>query len=123
MVTKPTNKELQKKFEMLEDEFARCHQREETYRFLVESSSDSFYVVDKDCKYLFANNNYLVRQGVSKENLIGRSYGDFHSKEQKIIFAENIKGVFDTGNSDYQEHKSEKDEKYFLRTFSPVRKP
>jgi PAS domain S-box-containing protein/putative nucleotidyltransferase with HDIG domain len=122
MAAKPTYKELQKKLEILEDEFVSYRQMEETYRFLVESSSDSFYVVDKDCKYLFANNNYLVRQGVSKENMIGRSYGDFHSKKQKIIFAENIKGVFDTGNSDYQEHKSEKDEKYFLRTFSPVRK-
>ncbi len=121
MAGKPTYKELQKKFEMLEDEFARYRQLEQTYRFLVESSSDSFYVVDKDCRYLFANNNYLVGQGVSKENLIGKSYGDFHSKQQKIIFAENIKGVFDTGNSDYQEHKSAKDEKYFLRTFSPVR--
>lgn len=121
MVTKPTYKELQKKFEMLEDEFARYRQREEIYRSLVESSSDSLYMVDKDCRYLFANNNYLVRHGVSTENMIGRSYGDFHSKEQEIIFAENIKEVFDTGNSNHQEHKSERDEKYFLRTFSPVR--
>jgi PAS domain S-box-containing protein/putative nucleotidyltransferase with HDIG domain len=121
MAVKPTCKELQKKLELLKDELASYRQREETYRFLVESSSDSFYVVDKDCRYLFANNNYLVRQGVSKENLIGKFYGDFHSKQQKIIFAENIMGVFDTGNSDYQEHKSEKDEKYFLRTFSPIR--
>ena len=121
MVAKLTLKELQKKFEMLEDEFARYRQREEPYRSLVESSSDSLYMVDKDCKYLFANNNYLVRHGLSAENMIGRSYGDFHSKEQKIIFAENIKQVFDTGNSNHQEHKSERDGKYFLRTFSPVR--
>jgi PAS domain S-box-containing protein len=121
MVTKPTYKELHKKLEMLEDEFARYRQREETYRSLVESSSESLYMVDKDCKYLFANNNYLIRHGVSAENMIGRSYGDFHSKEQEIIFAENIKEVFNTENSNHQEHKSERDEKYFLRTFSPVR--
>jgi PAS domain S-box-containing protein len=121
VVTKPTFKELQKKFEMLENELVRCRQREETYRSLVESSSDSLYMVDKNCRYLFANNSYLVRHGVSTENMIGRSYGDFHSKGQEIIFAKNITEAFDTGNYSQQEHKSEKGDKYFLRTFSPVR--
>ena len=121
MDAKPIYKELQKKLEMLENEYVLYRPMEETYRTLVELTNDSLYMVDKNCKYLFANNNYLVRHCVSKENIIGRSYGDFHSKEQKIIFAENIKEVFETGNSIHKEIKSERDDKYFLLTCRPFR--
>jgi PAS domain-containing protein len=33
---------------------------EEKYRSLVESTDDSIYLVDKDCRYLFMNRNHLI---------------------------------------------------------------
>ena len=52
MNSKPTYKELQKKLEMLEDEYVLYRQVDETYRTLVESTNDSLYIVDKDCRFL-----------------------------------------------------------------------
>jgi hypothetical protein len=52
MNSKPTYKELQKKREMLEDEYVLYRQGDETYLTLVESTNDFLYIVDKDCRFL-----------------------------------------------------------------------
>jgi hypothetical protein len=47
---------------------------------------------------------------------------DLHMKEQGTKeFQKTIDTVFATGRSVQQEHKSHRDNKYFLRTFSPVK--
>ncbi len=94
---------------------------EDVYRSVVESTSDSIYMVDKECRYLFMNNHHLVRLGVPAEQIIGRPYGEFHSQEQDKVFAEAINKVLSTGKSIQHEHRSQRDNRYFLRTFSPVR--
>ena len=88
---------------------------------LVESTSDSMYLVDENCRYLFINSQHLLRLGIPTADIIGRPYGDFHSPEDTKIFAEKIKQVFTTGKSVQHEHQSARDNRYFLRTFSPVR--
>jgi PAS domain-containing protein len=40
---------------------------EEKYRSLVESTEDSIYVVDRNCRYMFMNSNHLSRLGISGE--------------------------------------------------------
>ncbi|MCL0097374.1 PAS domain S-box protein, partial [Dehalococcoidia bacterium] len=47
---------------------------EEKYRSLVESTEDSIYLVDRDCRYLFVNNTHLSRIGLSMEEIRGRRY-------------------------------------------------
>jgi len=113
--------ELIHKLEELE-KMASVHGRlEEVYRSVVESTSDSIYMVDEDCRYLFMNNQHLSRLGLPAEQIIGRRYGEFHSPEQNKLFAEAVNRVFSNGMSVQQEHRSHRDERYFLRTFSPVR--
>jgi PAS domain S-box-containing protein len=90
---------------------------------LVESTSDSMYLVDVNCRYLFINSQHLSRLGIPTSDIIGRSYGEFHSPEETEIFAEKVKQVFATGKSVQHEHRSGRDNSCFLRTFSPVKEP
>ena len=97
--------------------------REERYRSLVESTEDSIYLVDRNCGYLFMNQKHLSRFGLPTDKVIGKTYGEFHSKEETKEFAEKVKAVFETGQSLSYEHRSQINDGYFLRTLSPVKEP
>jgi len=94
---------------------------EEKYRSLVESSEDSIYLVDRNCKYLFMNNKHLSRLGLQMSQVKGITYGEFHSPEETEEFAKKIKEVLETGKSLWYEYRSERDNRYFIRTLSPVK--
>jgi len=94
---------------------------EEKYRSLVESSEDSIYLVDGNCKYLFMNNEHLSRLGLQMSQVVGRTYGEFHSPEETEEFARKIKEVLEAGKSLLYEYRSERDNRYFIRTLSPVK--
>ncbi|MBL7176127.1 MAG: response regulator [Desulfobacteraceae bacterium] len=94
---------------------------EEKYRSLVESTEDSIYLVDRDCRYLFMNGKYLSRFDVPLDEVIGRRYAEFHSEDGTKEFVENVDEVFETGKSLSYEYRSERDGGYFLRTLSPVK--
>ncbi len=93
---------------------------EEKYRSLA-SSTDVMYLVDKDCRYLFMNEGFLSRLGISLGDVEGKSYDEFHSEEDAREFMEIISRIFKMGQAVQHEHKSERDDKYFLRSLSPVK--
>ena len=93
---------------------------EEKYRSLA-SSIDLMYLVDKDCRYLFMNEGLLSRFRISLSDVEGKSYDDFHSQEDAREFTEIIGRIFKMGQAVQHEHKSERDDKYFLRSLSPVK--
>jgi PAS domain S-box-containing protein len=107
-----------KEMNQLQEELQRS---EERYRSLVESTEDSIYLIDRDYRYLFVNTKHQSRMGVLESRFIGRPYGEFHSPEGTEEFKRMVDTVFVTGRSIQQEHKSHRDNRYFLRTFSPVR--
>ena len=93
----------------------------EEYRSLVESTEDSIYLVDKDGTYLFVNKQHLSRIGSPSNKTIGRTYGELHSIDDAKEFEGKIEEVFETGQTTQHEHRSLRDDKYFLRTLSPVK--
>src|SRR5574340_607009 len=93
---------------------------EEKYSSLVESTEDSIYLLDRDCRYLFINKKHLSRLGISEDGYSGKCYGDFHAPEVAKGFAEIVDKVFRTGNSVQIEHASRRDDNHFLLTLSPV---
>ncbi len=93
---------------------------EEKYRSLA-STEDSLYSVDREGRYRLMNKAHLLRLGLSLDKVIGRIYGEFHSPEDTKQFSDKVEAVFATGNSFQTEHRSERDNKYFLRTFSPIK--
>jgi PAS domain S-box-containing protein len=121
MEAKPTYAELEQKNAELSRRLHEQFEIENQYRNLVDSTSDSLYLVDADCRYLFMNNNHMQRLNISKTRITGLSYKDFHSPEQYAKFEAEVKMVYETGVSTHDEHQSSRDGGYFLRTFSPVR--
>lgn len=91
------------------------------FRSLVDSTDDSIYVVDRQCRYLFMNRKHLGRLGISGDFYVGKHYRDFHSPKEADDFQIHIETVFRTGQSLQHEYQAERDKKYFLRTLSPVR--
>jgi PAS domain S-box-containing protein len=94
---------------------------EERYRSLVESTEDSIYLVDRDCRYLFMNEKHLSRLDLAPEEVIGKTYAEYHSADDTKQFVEKIQEVAETGGSVQHEHRSRRDGRYFLRTLSPVK--
>jgi PAS domain S-box-containing protein len=92
---------------------------EEQYRSLAHTG-DSIYIVDAEQRYLFMNEGHLKRFGMPLERIVGRPYSDFHSNENSEKFAQTVKIVFETGTFIQQDHTSERDGRFFIRTFSPV---
>jgi diguanylate cyclase (GGDEF)-like protein/PAS domain S-box-containing protein len=100
---------------------ASLRDNEEKYRSLVQFTEDPVYLVNRDQQYLFMNEKYLSRLGVPQGHVLGRHYGEFHSREEQREFSEHVEHVFKTGRFVQYEHRSRRDGRYFLRTLSPVR--
>ena len=96
---------------------------DDIYRSLVEATSDSIYMVDKKCRYLYVNPKHCSRIGLQPDELVGRNYHEFHSPEETNVFAANVADVFISGKSFQRQYCSQRDGGEFLRTFSPVRTP
>jgi diguanylate cyclase (GGDEF)-like protein/PAS domain S-box-containing protein len=96
---------------------------EEKYRALVESTDDSIYLVDRQCRYLFMNRKHMARMGFTTDDFLGRSYSDFHGPEETQWLQEKVARIFETGESLRHEHRSRRDDHHFLLTLSAVRRP
>ena len=110
---------------LLQEEKRRTNElrkNEEKYRSLVESTEDSVYLVDRDCRYLFMNEKHLSRLGLREGQFMGRAYSDFHSAGDAKLFGEKVKYVFDTGTSAQHEYK-DNGKGCYLKTLSPVKDP
>jgi diguanylate cyclase (GGDEF)-like protein/PAS domain S-box-containing protein len=94
---------------------------EERYRSLVESTDDSIYLVDKNYRYLFMNKQHMARLNLTDTDYTNLSYLEIHSAKESSNFLRLVDEVFETGRSVHEDHKSLRDNKYFLRTLSPVR--
>jgi PAS domain S-box-containing protein len=98
--------------------------RKETQRrlqSLMDYADDSIYMVDRDTKYILVNNQLLLRIGLSKEHILGKTFDEIHSPVETKEFTENINKVFKTGEPIKSEHKVERLGKWFLRTLSPIK--
>jgi diguanylate cyclase (GGDEF)-like protein/PAS domain S-box-containing protein len=95
--------------------------KEEMYRSLVESTGDSIYVVDRSTCYLFMNKKHRERMGLIADDYQGQSYDKYHSAEESIDFKKQVDAVLQIGESLQFDHKGQRDNKYFLRTFNPIR--
>lgn len=96
---------------------------EERYRSIVETTDDSIYLVDGNYKYLYMNEKHMKRMGFSGGEYVGRCFSDFHSDIETRDFIEKVDTVFEGAKCVRHGHPSERDNKHFLRTFSPINGP
>jgi len=93
---------------------------EEEYRSLA-NTADPMYMIDRNFNYMFMNDKQLSRFPLPLNEIKGRSYGEFHSKEETNEFIQIAERVFNTSIPIQDEYRSKIDNQYFLRTFSPVK--
>ncbi|NIP40178.1 MAG: PAS domain S-box protein, partial [Candidatus Aenigmarchaeota archaeon] len=86
------------------------------YRSLVESTDDSIYLVDRNCRYLFMNRKHLERLGLSEHEHEGRSYSEFHTPDETRFFKEKLIRIIETGESIQFEYQSKRDGRHFFQT-------
>ena len=114
------NEKLKLEVEKLRFAEEALRESEEKYRSLVESTEDSVYLVDRDCSYLYMNLQHKKRIGLSSTQIVGTPYGAYHSKQETQELREKIEQVFETGKPLTYEYHSKREERYCLRTISPV---
>jgi len=108
--------------EMMEGK-ERTEISEEKYRSLIESTDDSIYMIDRDCRYQFVNGRVPARLKVTEKRIIGKRYSDFHDTNDTREFENYVSKIFKTGISCQYEYKSRKEDRYTLRTLSPIMEP
>lgn len=92
----------------------------EAYRSLIDSTEDSIYLVDVAGRYRFINRHHASRLGLAEVDVIGRTYGELHPPDKTAEFEALVREAVGEGRSVCREHWSARDERWFLRTFSPV---
>ena len=112
---------LSRMFTTKELVFKAFQESEDRYRSLVESIEDSIYVVDRNYKYCFINKFHLSRLCNTKEELIGKKFGEIHSREETKLFVEKVDKTFQSGQSITYTYKSFRDDRYMMQTYSPVK--
>jgi len=95
-------------------------EKEAKYLSVIESMDDSIYMVDRDCRYLFMNQKHLSRLGKSSELFKGKTYGDFHTREEALHFGNQVRKAFATGTK-VDEERDTGDGRKFLRSFEPIK--
>ena len=93
------------------------------YRSIVETTDDSIYLVDGNYKYLYMNEKHRKRMGFSGGEYVGRCFSEFHSDTETKDFVEKVDAVFQGAKCIRHGHPSRRDNKHFLRTFSPIKGP
>jgi hypothetical protein len=78
-------------------------------------------VVNENLVYLFGNNKLISRLKLSSfDEIIGKTYSEFHTAEQTKDFAERVAEVFRTGKTLRYEYESQRGDKgEYQRTLSP----
>lgn len=121
MKAKPTYAELEQEIAKLKETLHEQSRLENQYRKLVDSTSDSMYLVDADTRYLFMNQIHAQRLNIPETGFTGLSYKDLHSPQQSVQFEARVKTVLETGIAIHDEHQRPGDGGYLLRIFSPVK--
>lgn len=98
----------------------KLKQSEEKYRSILETTDDSIYIVDNECRYIYINRKHQVRLGISDDAYIGKTYADYHTSEETQWFSEKIQRAFESGKARQYEHMSKRDNNHFILTLSPV---
>ncbi|MEA3438330.1 MAG: ATP-binding protein, partial [Thermodesulfobacteriota bacterium] len=108
---------------LIKDKSKSLKASEEKYRSIVESTNDTVYMVDKDSRFLSANSKFLSEHRLTEEKIIGKNFFDFHSIEETKEFSNRIDKVFETSQATHYEAFDKNQEKWVMRTLSPIIEP
>jgi len=94
-------------------------QPEAFYRTLLESTGDSVWVVDREGRYLFVNDSMAKKLGLSREEILGKTYRNLHPADDARDFLRRAEKAF-RGEVVRYEYLNPENRRWSLRTMSPV---
>jgi len=86
---------------------------------LIQYADDSIYLLDATGQYLMVNNQLLSQLGRSREEVLGKTFIDFHSYEETKDFTQKLSLVLDNGIPQKDVYCA--DGKWYVRTLNPVK--
>lgn len=86
---------------------------------IIQYSNESISLLDANCQYLMVNNAFLSQLGRKREDVLGKTYHDFHSPEQTKEFTQKLTWVLEHGLPLKDTHST--NENWFTRTINPVK--
>lgn len=86
---------------------------------LIQYAEDSIYLLDINCHYIMVNNQLLSQLGRSREEVLGKTFTDFHSSEETKDFTQKLTGVFEQGVPLRDIHCNKG--RWYVRTLNPVK--
>jgi PAS domain S-box-containing protein len=86
---------------------------------LIQYAEDSIYLLDSNCQYLMVNNQLLSQLGRSREEVLGKTFSDFHSFEETKDFTQKLAWVLDNGVPLKDVYGNEG--RWYVRTLNPVK--
>jgi PAS domain S-box-containing protein len=86
---------------------------------LIQYADDSIYLVDAAGQYLMVNNQLLSQLDRSREEVLGKTFTDFHSYEETKDFIQKLSWVLDNGVSLKDVYRTE--DRWYVRTLNPVK--
>lgn len=108
----------------------KAEEEHREYRTAVDASDDSVYMIDRNCRYVFANDEHVSRLAndgkiprESKEEVVGRKYGDIHPPGELETLKRNIEKILKTGELRTERYEFLTEDRWSSRTYSPVRNP
>lgn len=87
---------------------------------LADATDDTIYALDAEYRYVFVNTRHAERLGLPPEDIMGRTYREFHSAEEFEVIKEGVARVFDEGMPLLKEHRSSRDAGIYMRWFQPA---
>ena len=99
----------------------KLQENEKNIYSMIDASSDSIYSISRDYRYLFINNEVKSRLGLSREQVLGKTFSDLYSPGESAELVKIIDRVFKTGKSIKKEHMSKRLNKWYFRTVNPVK--
>ncbi len=109
------NAELFQERKQIEEALRNSHAN---YRALAETS-DSMYLLDRDCRFVFANDSHLNIIGLTKEGIFGKRHAEINLGDGST--GDIAKGVLDSGEPFHDEMIGRRSKRHWLRTFSPLK--
>jgi PAS domain S-box-containing protein len=86
---------------------------------IMEYTDDSIYLLDNHYRYLMVNNELLSQLGRPREEVLGKTFSDFHSSGETMDFTQKLTWVFEHGKP--LQHEYYRNGNWFLYTLSPVK--
>ena len=94
-------------------------QPEPPFDSLLRHTDDLIYLLDTSCQYLMVNDQVVTQLGRSRQEILGKTFSDFHSYEETKDMTQKLTWVLENGIPCKSVYCSEG--RWYVRTINPIK--